>query len=111
MRMRIKVRPVGQGLTCLNASYPRPVAEINNPDEQLLAAVVDGRPHWTRDGLIAVYRPPGARAHVLVRPMANAPRARESWSAIIINEKGMVERNRPFFNPAEAVRFAESLRL
>ena len=53
-------------------------------DDAELAAAIDGRPHWQLDDQGAVYAPPGADAHVSVRPIRTPPRARERYAASVI---------------------------
>lgn len=56
-------------------------------DDAELAAAIDGRPHWQLDVRGAVYAPPGAAAHVRVRPIRTPPRARERYAASVIKNE------------------------
>jgi hypothetical protein len=53
-------------------------------DDAELAAAIAGRPHWQLDDQGAVYAPPGAAAHVRIRPIRTPPRARDRYAASVI---------------------------
>lgn len=53
-------------------------------DDAELAAAIAGRPHWQLDEQGAVYAPPGAAAHVRIRPVRTPARARERYIASVI---------------------------
>ena len=53
-------------------------------DDAELAAAIAQRPHWQLDDQGAVYAPPGADAHVRVRPVPTPARARERYFASVI---------------------------
>jgi hypothetical protein len=53
-------------------------------DDAELAAAIAQRPHWQLDDQGAVYAPPGAAAHVRVRPIRTPPRTRERYAASVI---------------------------
>jgi hypothetical protein len=56
-------------------------------DDAELAAAIAQRPHWQLDDQGAVYAPPGAAAHVRVRPIRTPPRARERYAASVIKNE------------------------
>jgi hypothetical protein len=58
-------------------------------DDAELVAAIAGRAHWQLDELGAVYAPPGAAAHVRVRPVRTPARARERYLVSVI--KGQAE--------------------
>jgi hypothetical protein len=75
-------------------------------DDAELAAAIDGRPHWQLDDQGAVYAPPGAAAHVRVRPFRTPPRARERYAASVIkNEAALQSTTMP--TAVSAVAWAE----
>jgi hypothetical protein len=49
-----------------------------------LAAAIAQRSHWQLDDQGAVYAPPGAGAHVRIRPVQTLARARERYFASVI---------------------------
>ena len=53
-------------------------------DDAELTAAIAQRPHWRLDDRGAGYAPPGAAAHVCVRPIRAPPRARERYTASVI---------------------------
>jgi hypothetical protein len=57
--------------------------EVVIDDAELVASVAQ-RPHWQLDDRGATYAPPGATAHVQVRPVKAPARARERYVATTI---------------------------
>ena len=53
-------------------------------DDAELAAAVAGRAHWQLDEIGATYAPPGAAAHVRIRPVRTPARARERYLMSVI---------------------------
>jgi hypothetical protein len=53
-------------------------------DDAELAAAIAGRQHWQLDEQGAEYAPPGAAAHVRVRPVRTPARTRERYAASVI---------------------------
>ena len=53
-------------------------------DDAELAAAVAGRAHWQLDEIGATYAPPGAAAHVRIRPVRTPARARERYLVSVI---------------------------
>jgi hypothetical protein len=78
------------------------------PEEELDAAIA-GRPHWRREGRLAVFAPPGVDAVVEVRPVA-VPTHRERYRAAIIRGN-RAEHSTPWSTAVQAVAWAERVRL
>jgi hypothetical protein len=76
--------------------------------EEELAVAVAGREHWRREGRAAIYDP-GAAAIVRVLPIARATR-RERFAAVIVRD-GRAEHSLPCETAAQAVAWAEHVRL
>ena len=78
------------------------------PREEL-AAAVEGRGHWRRDGRAARYEPPGTAARVTLIAVA-AGGHRERVRAVVISA-GRAQHCRPAATADEAVRWAERGRM
>jgi hypothetical protein len=83
------------------AAYGRTVI-----DDAELAAAIAGRAHWQLDGLGAVYEPPGAVAHVRVRPVRAPVRARERYLVSVIEGQAATH-STPMPTAAAAVAWGE----
>jgi hypothetical protein len=75
-------------------------------DDAELAAAIAGRAHWQLDELGAVYAPPGAAAHVRVRPVRTPARARERYLVSVI-EGETAKQSTPMPTAAAAVAWGE----
>lgn len=75
-------------------------------DAELVAAIV-ARPHWQLDDLGAVYAPPGAAAHVRVRPIRTPPRARERYAASVVSAGEVALQSTTMPTAATAVTWSE----
>jgi hypothetical protein len=60
-------------------------------DDAELATAIAARPHWQLDDQGAVYAPPGAPAHVRVRPIRTPARARERYAASVIKGEAALQ--------------------
>jgi hypothetical protein len=75
-------------------------------DDAELAAAIAGRPHWQLDEQGAVYAPPGAVAHVRIRPVRTPVRARERYLASVIKGQAALQAT-PMPTAAAAVSWSE----
>ena len=81
---------------------------VEFPDE--LARAIRGRAGWTAEGRVAVYTAPQGTHVVRVQRLARPYKRDEQWHASVVVE-AVAKHGTTTYTAAEAVRWAESVRL